>query len=85
MLHDIETPQQETEALQSVAQQSETEGPRRRLWISLLLCAYALVGVALDQLAKATNPDTIAVVTLFIYLVFSPVVWIAIYLHIADW
>jgi hypothetical protein len=62
-----------------------TEGPRRRLWICLIMCAYALTAIMIGLSAKLTGPTPIASVATVIYIVFSPVVWVSLYWKIGDW
>jgi hypothetical protein len=78
-------PMSKEAALVSIPLEEETEGPRRRLWMFVMLCAYALSSAAIDVLAKTTGPTTIASVATIIYIVFSPVLWIALYRVIRDW
>lgn len=63
----------------------QVEGPRRRLWIFVLLCCYTFTAVALDQAARLSESQQIATVAVMIYVVFSPVLWVVLYWQVGDW
>jgi hypothetical protein len=67
------------------ATSDETEGPRRRLWIFVILCCYTFTSVALDRAVELSHYQSRATVACMIYVAFSPVLWIALYRKIRDW